>query len=117
MNKVILFLFACFLSAAGMAQGTTKSKIYLKNGDVLTARIVGYKSQESFTIEISVNAVIDIPFKDIDYIVLDANNKNTSKPAELKANDINAMPVSKEKKAFGDFYFESVNEGGVGLGV
>ena len=27
------------------------------------------------------------------------------------------MPVSKEKKAYGDFYFESVNEGVVGLGV
>ena len=56
MNKVILFLFACFLSVAAMAQETRKSKIYLKNGDVLTARIVGYKPQESFTIEISVNA-------------------------------------------------------------
>jgi hypothetical protein len=89
----------------------------LKNGDVLTARIVGYKPQESFTIEISVNAVVDIPFNDIEYIVLDANNKNTSKPAELKASDINTMPVSKEKKAYGDFYFESVNEGVVGLGV
>jgi hypothetical protein len=37
MNKAILFLFACFLSLAGMAQETGKSKIYLKNGDVLTA--------------------------------------------------------------------------------
>jgi len=117
MNKVILFLFACFLSLAGMAQETGKSKIYLKNGDVLTARIVGYKPQESFTIEISINAVIDIPFNDIEYIVLDANNKNTSKPAELKAGDINTMPARKDKKAYGDFYFESVNEGVVGLGV
>ena len=99
------------------SQESSKSKIYLKNGDVLTARIVGYKPQESFTIEISVNAVVDIPFNDIEYIVLDANNKNTSKPAELKASDINTMPVSKEKKAYGDFYFESVNEGVVGLGV
>jgi hypothetical protein len=117
MNKAILFLFACFLSVAGMAQEKGKSKIYLKNGDVLTARIVGYKPQESFTIEISVNAVIDIPFNDVEYIVLDANNKNTSKPAELKGSDINTMPVSKEKKTYGDFYFESVNEGVVGLGV
>ena len=117
MNKAILFLFACFLSAAGMAQGTTKSTIYLKNGDVLTARIVGYKPQESFTIEISVNAVVDIPFNDIEYIVLDANNKNTSKPAELTSADINTMPAPKAKKTYGDFYFESVNEGVVGLGV
>ena len=117
MNKVILFLFACFLSVAGIAQGTTKSKIYLKNGDVLTARIVSYKPQESFTIEISVNAVIDIPFNDIEYIVLDANNKNTSKPAELTSADINTMPAPKAKKTYGDFYFESVNEGVVGLGV
>jgi len=127
MNKAILFLFACFLSVAGMAQETGKSKIYLKNGDVLTARIVGYKPQESFTIEISVNAIVDIPFNDIEYIVLDANNKNTSKPAELNATDVNnspsksiwSEPVPQEKttKAFGDFYFESVNEGVVGLGV
>jgi hypothetical protein len=117
MNKAILFLFACFLSLAGMAQETGKSKIYLKNGDVLTARIVGYKPQESFTIEISVNAVIDIPFKDIDYIVLDANNKNSSKPAGLSAGDINTTPSPKAKKTYGDFYFESVNEGVVGLGV
>jgi len=117
MNKAILFLFACFLSVAGMAQGTTKSRIYLKNGDVLTARIVGYKPQESFTIEISVNAVVDIPFNDIEYIVLDANNKNTSKPAELTSADINTMPAPKAKKTYGDFYFESVNEGVVGLGV
>ena len=99
MNKAILFLFACFLSVAAMAQGTTKSKIYLKNGDVLTARIVGYKPQESFTIEISVNAVVDIPFNDIEYIVLDANNKNTSKPSDLSAADVNTMPSPKTKKA------------------
>ncbi len=127
MNKAILFIFACFLSVAGMAQGTTKSKIYLKNGDVLTARIVGYKPQESFTIEISVNAVVDIPFNDIEYIILDANSKNTSKPAELSPTDVNnsssksiwSEPVAQEKrtKVFGDFYFESVNEGVVGLGV
>jgi hypothetical protein len=100
-----------------MAQETRKSKIYLKNGDVLTARIVGYKPQESFTIEISVNAVVDIPFNDIDYIVLDANNKNTAKPAELTSANINTMPAPKAKKTYGDFYFESVNEGVVGLGV
>jgi hypothetical protein len=117
MNKAILFLFACFLSVAGLAQGTGKSKIYLKNGDVLTARIVGYKPQESFTIEISVNGILNIPFNDIEYIVLDANNKNTSKPAELSAADINSMPSPKAKKTYGDFYFESVNEGVVGLGV
>jgi hypothetical protein len=117
MNKAILFFFACLLSVVGIAQGTGKSKIYLKNGDVLTARIVSYKPQESFTIEISVNAIVDIPFNDIEYIVLDANNKNTSKPSELSAADINAMPSPKAKKTYGDFYFESVNEGVVGLGV
>ena len=116
--KKLLLLFALSISTMfAFSQESSKSKIYLKNGDVLTARIVGYKPQESFTIEISVNAVVDIPFNDIEYIVLDANNKNTSKPAELKASDINTMPVSKEKKAYGDFYFESVNEGVVGLGV
>ena len=116
--KKLLLLFALSISTlVAFSQAANKSKIYLKNGDVLTARIVGYKPQESFTIEISVNAVVDIPFNDIEYIVLDANNKNTSKPAELKASDINTMPVSKEKKAYGDFYFESVNEGVVGLGV
>jgi hypothetical protein len=117
MKKFLLLLTLSISTLFAFSQEASKSKIYLKNGDVLTARIVGYKPQESFTIEISVNAVIDISFKDIDYIVLDANNKNTSKPAELKANDINTLPVSKEKKAFGDFYFESVNEGVVGLGV
>ena len=100
-----------------MAQESGKSKIYLKNGDVLTARILGYKPQESFTIEISINAVVDIPFNDIEYIVLDANNKNTSKPAELSAADINTRPKPNAEKTYGDFYFESVNEGVVGLGV
>ncbi len=114
---MLLLLALSISTLVAFSQEANKSKIYLKNGDVLTARIVGYKPQESFTIEISVNAVVDIPFNDIEYIVLDANNKNTSKPAELKASDINTMPVSKEKKAYGDFYFESVNEGVVGLGV
>ncbi len=114
---MLLLLALSISTLVAFSQAANKSKIYLKNGDVLTARIVGYKPQESFTIEISVNAVVDIPFNDIEYIVLDANNKNTSKPAELKASDINTMPVSKEKKAYGDFYFESVNEGVVGLGV
>lgn len=116
MKKVILFLFVCFISVIGIAQETKKSKIYLKNGDVLTARIVGYKPQEAFTIEISGNAVVDIPFNDIEYIVLDANNKNVSKPNEVNASNLNAAP-DKEKKEYGDFYFESVNEGVVGLGV
>lgn len=93
MNKAILFLFACFLSVASVAQGGSKSKIYLKNGNVLTARIVSYKPQESFTIEISINAVVDIPFNDIDYIVLDANNNNTSKPVGLTAEDMKTFPL------------------------
>jgi hypothetical protein len=117
MKKFLLLLILSISTLVAFSQEARKSKIYLKNGDVLTARIVGYKPQESFTIEISVNAVVDIPFNDIEYIVLDANNKNTSKPAELKASDINTMPVSKEKKAYDDFYLESVNEGVVGLGV
>lgn len=116
MKKVILFLFVCFISVIGIAQETKKSKIYLKNGDVLTARIVGYKPQEAFTIEISGNAVVDISFNDIEYIVLDANNKNVSKPNEVNASNLNAAP-DKGKKEYGDFYFESVNEGVVGLGV
>ena len=117
MYKAILFLFACFLSIAATAQDAGKSKIYLKNGDVLTARIVGYKPQESFTIEISVNAIVDIPFNDIEYIVLDASNKKTTKPSELTPADVNTMPAPMQDKTFGDFYFESVNEGVVGLGV
>lgn len=122
MNKAILFLFVCFISVIGIAQETKKSKIYLKNGDVLTARIVGYKPQESFTIEISVNAVVDIPFNDVDYIVVDANNTNSLKPVDSNndsSKSIWSQPTQQEKtkKVFGDFYFESVNEGVVGLGV
>lgn len=117
MKRILLFLAFSISTLLAFSQATPKSKIYLKNGDVLTARIVGYKPQESFTIEISVNAVVDIPFNDIEYIVLDANNKNTAKPSELAAADINASPATKAKKEFGDFYFESVNEGVVGLGV
>ena len=127
MKKFLLLLTLSISTLVAFSQEVRKSKIYLKNGDVLTARIVGYKPQESFTIEISVNAVIDIPFNDVEYIVLDANNKNTSKPSELAAADVNNSPSksiwsgpgSQEKttKAFGDFYFESVNEGVVGLGV
>jgi len=117
MKRLLLLIAISLSSFITFSQDVTKSKIYLKNGDVLTARIVGYKPQESFTIEISVNGILDIPFNDIDYIVLDANNKNTSKPAELNAADINTMPAPKANKSFGDFYFESVNEGVVGLGV
>ena len=125
--KKILFGLAFLVSTlAAFSQEANKSKIYLKNGDVLTARIVGYKPQESFTIEISVNAVVDIPFNDIEYIVLDANNKNTSKPTELTATDASNTPSQSlwskpqsapSNKVFGNFYFESVNEGVVGLGV
>jgi len=125
--KKILFGLAFLVSTlAAFSQEASKSKIYLKNGDVLTARIVGYKPQESFTIEISVNAVVDIPFNDIEYIVLDANNKNTSKPTELTATDASNTPSQSlwskpqpapSNKVFGNFYFESVNEGVVGLGV
>ena len=114
---MLLFLALTISTLVAFSQAANKSKIYLKNGDVLTARIIGYKPQESFTIEISVNAVVDIPFNDIEYIVLDANNKNTAKPAELTAADINSMPSPKEKKTDSDFYFESVNEGVVGVGV
>jgi len=117
MKKFLLLLTLSISTLVAFSQAANKSKIYLKNGDVLTARIVGYKPQESFTIEISVNAVVDIPFNDIEYIVLDANNKNTAKPAELTAADINTMPSPKDKKTDSDFYFESVNEGVVGLGV
>lgn len=114
---MLLLLALSISTLVAFSQESRKSKIYLKNGDVLTARIVGYKPQESFTIEISVNGILDIPFNDIEYIVLDANNKNTSKPAELSAADINTMPARAAKKEYGDFYFESVNEGVVGLGV
>ncbi|MFM1772490.1 MAG: hypothetical protein RLZZ71_1632 [Bacteroidota bacterium] len=117
MNKTILFLFTCFLSIATMAQDAGKSKIYMKNGDVITARIVGYKPQEAFTVEISTNVIVDLPFNDIQSIVIDASKAPAQAPNENQ-NSLWSKPEEKKKdKVFGDFYFESVNEGVVGLGV
>jgi hypothetical protein len=100
-----------------MAQDAGKSKIYLKNGDVITARIVGYKPQVAFTVEISTNVIVDLPFNDIQSIVIDASKAPAQAPNENQ-NSLWSKPEEKKKdKVFGDFYFESVNEGVVGLGV
>jgi hypothetical protein len=120
MKKILLLLALSISTLVSFSQDTNKSKIYLKNGDILTARIVGYRAQESFTLEISTNVIVDMPIKDIEYIVIDANNKKTENPTGTKeeSSSLWSKTESKsDKKIFGDFYFESVNEGVVGLGV
>ena len=94
MKKLFLSLFIAALSFTAFAQDIAKSKIYMKNGDMITARIVGYKPQQAFTVEISTNVIVDLPFKDIQSIVIDASNA----PAQVPNDNSNSLWNKPEKK-------------------
>ncbi len=117
MKHFLLFISVIYCTLTAVAQETRKSKIYMKNGDVITARILGLKADVAFTIEMSINVEVDIPLTDIDYIVMDANNSKVYLTSPTANHSQKSELSEKQERTLGDFYFESVNEGVVSLGV
>ena len=79
-------------------------QIYYKSSQIWNYgfEIISFKPKheletDCYVLRCRLYAVVDIPFNDIEYIVLDANNKSTSKPAELKASDINTLDLVLER--------------------
>jgi hypothetical protein len=110
MKAFLLTIFSIlFFQWSTMAQ-TPASKIILKNNDVLTGKIIEMKPGEFVKIEIVGNNVLTIPYAEIAQIILDVSSAPTS-------TSLAPSPAKLTKPALSDFYFETINEVGLGLGM
>lgn len=107
MNKLVVLFFFLLVAFYANAQAT-KSKIILKNGDIVTGKILELKPNEYVKIEAIGNNVLTIQYSDIKTIYLDENEvvASSSTPSGMK-----------EEKPLKKFYFESYNEGVGAIGI
>ncbi len=109
LKHILLIISLLMVQLVAMAQ-TPKSKIVLKNGDILTGQILELKPNEYVKIE-ALGNVITVPYSDIKTLFLNEN--------DYKAEGTAApMPATnKPEKPLGKFYFESHTEGALGIGI
>lgn len=114
MKHLVLLLLFCSIGLTCWCQTAPTSKIILKNKDVLTGQIIEMKPGEYVKIEIVGKNVLTIPYAEIAQIVLDSSAETA--PVEPAAPG-KANTTKKEKAALKDFYFETINEFSLGLGM
>jgi hypothetical protein len=110
MRAFLLTLFGILVFQWSVLAQTPASKIILKNNDVLTGKIVEMKPGEFVKIEILGNNVLTIPYSEIAQIILDGSSAPTPTNSA-------PTPGKKKKPDLGTFYFETINEVGIGLGL
>jgi hypothetical protein len=114
MKHLFLLIIGLIFTLTSWSQTTPTSKIILKNRDVMTGQIIEMKPGEYVKLEVVGKNVITIPYSDIAEIILDASadSKRSEAPAEKASN-------KKPKESLGSkkFYFETINEVGLGLGM
>jgi len=100
------------------AQTSDLSKLILKNGDVITGKILEMKPGEVIKIQIVGNNILDIPYNDVQEIILDASKSKESPTHPVTKNGSNSgLGNTPEQKPLKDFYFETHHEFAFGLGV
>jgi hypothetical protein len=112
MKNTFLFILAILaFSMTGLSQQQANSKLLLKNKDVLTGKILEMKPGEYVKIEMMGNNILSIPYADIAQIIMDGEAAVGSTPETVKTK------TSKSNKPLGNFYFETINEFSLGLGM
>lgn len=108
--KYFLLALGICLASLSFAQSTPPAKIVMKNNDSVTGKILEIVPETSVKILVYGSSELIIPYNQIAYIQFDAT---ASAPAltEDKKSIKSAPTVQK------DFYFMSVNEGVIALGV
>jgi hypothetical protein len=110
LKHTLLLLIMLAVQLAAMAQAT-KSKIVLKNGDVITGQILELKPNEYVKIE-ALGNVLTVQYSDIKTLYLNENDY------VAEGNSTVAVPkAAKQEKPLGKFYFESHSEGAIGIGI
>jgi hypothetical protein len=119
MKFLLTSLFMIVFSVAVSAQTSDVSKLILKNGDVITGKIIEMKPGEFIKIQIVGNNILDIPYGDVQEIILDASKAQEKPKAENNQSQVNyAETVSRQDiKPLKDFYFETHHEFAFGLGA
>lgn len=111
MRNFTLTLIALLFNLFVAAQTQTPSKIILKNGDVITGKIIEIKPGESVKIEILGNNVITIAYSDVQQIILDAEQ-------EVRNPESMSQPINpKKSEELKKFYFEMNAEAVLGVGA
>lgn len=117
MKKLILTLVAVLVCTVIFSQTPQTSKLILKNGDVITGKIIEMKPDEYIKIQIVGNNILEIPYTDVQQIILDASETTTTvKPNQVEEKEEIATPT-KNTKPLKDYYFETHQEFAFGLGV
>ncbi len=111
MKKLLLCLTFISIAAMVFAQ-TGQSKIIMKNGDVVTGKILEMKPNEYVKVE-ALGTVLTIQYSEIKSIVLDANSEPDQESGDLSG--LSKQP--KEEKVLKKLYFESIVEAAVGIGI
>jgi hypothetical protein len=113
MRALLLSICASLLSITLWCQTPQVSKLILKNNDVLTGQILEMKAGEYVKIEIVGKNVLTIPYSDIAQIILDATQASVAPTAPANGSERQTKP----SKPLRTFYFETINEAGIGLGM
>lgn len=113
MKKLLLTILSVFIFILVNAQTEISSKIILKNGDVLTGQIQEMKPGEYIKIKVVGDNIIQVPYDQIDQIIMDAN-KATPAPT---INTSNNSETIKSTSTLKDFYFQTHHEFAFGLGA
>ncbi|MFN4885371.1 MAG: hypothetical protein ACK5HD_04060 [Bacteroidota bacterium] len=113
-TKILLSVLCVFIFGHMLAQ--SDARIVLKKDQVITGKIVEIKPGSHVGVEMF-GSVVQIPYADVSYIILDPN-------FQMSANNGNSNTNQKGKKESGmnnqpaaDWVFESINEGVVSVGV
>ncbi len=111
MKSLLTTLFAIFICLNIFAQSPVISKIILKNGDAISGEIQELKPGAFVKIKVVGNNILEIPYADIDNIIMDASK------ATNPEKTIAPIADKKVKSELKDFYFQTFNEFAFGLGA
>lgn len=117
MKTLLLTFIASLLCLTIHAQTAAPSKLILKNGDVISGKIIELKPGEYVKIQIVGNNILEIPYADVQEIILDASEATTTPKEEKKPEPTTTVAPSSSEKPLKDFYFETHHEFSFGLGA
>lgn len=109
-GKLVLTFLAVFIHIVVIAQTQNPSKVILKNGDVITGKIIELKPGESVKIEITGNNIITIPYDEVQQLILDADEK-------VRQPESMSKPIKNKSSELKKFYFQMNAEAVLGVGA
>jgi len=112
--KIKFFVLAFIACLSCDLKAQSDARVVLKKNEILTGKIVEIKHGDYVGIEMY-GTVVQIPYSDISYIILDPNFQMTAEKAD--GNQKNKKGAGLNNQPTAEWAFESINEGVVSVGV